>query len=460
MSAAGRVPAPVLEAEEFAGLMARLGPFEPHPRIAVAVSGGADSLALSVLLHGWVRSRRGSLVALTVDHGLRPEAAAEARYVQRALVPLGIEHRVLPWLGAKPQANVPAAARRARYDLLVRWCARRGLLHLALGHHLDDQAETLLLRLGRGSGLDGLAAMAPVAELPRLRLLRPLLGVPKARLVATLSARGLSWIEDPTNRDPSQARARLRLLMPGLAREGLTPARLAAAAGHLGRARAALDLAVGRLLVRAVAVHPAGFARLETDALVAAPEEVGLRALARVLMTVGGAEYTPRMVRLQRLYGRIAAGPARGATLGGCRIVPRRGQLLIVREAAAVPEVSVRPGERLRWDGRFEVAVDRRAGAGGGAPDLGALGGSLGGALGLGALGTAGWAEVRAAAPGLRATPIPAPARLALPALRDARGLLAVPHLGYEREDSAGFGLKFCRFRPASGLTFPAFTVA
>jgi tRNA(Ile)-lysidine synthase len=221
-----------------------------------------------------------------------------------------------------------------------------------------------------------------------------------------------------------------------------------------------LDLAVARLLVRAVAVHPAGFARLETDALVAAPEEVGLRALARVLMTVGGAEYTPRMVRLQRLYGRIAAGLARGATLGGCRIVPRRGQLLIVREAAAVPEVPVRPGERLRWDGRFEVAVDRRARAGGGAPDLGASGGASGGALGLGALGTAGWAEVRAAAPGLRATPIPAPARPALPALSDARGLLAVPHLGYQREDSAGFGLKFCRFRPASGLTFPAFTVA
>jgi tRNA(Ile)-lysidine synthase len=438
-------PHAAIGAEEFAGLMARLAPFEPGPRIAVAVSGGADSLALGLLLHDWTGARGGALVALTVDHGLRAESAAEAAFVARTLAPLGLEHRVLRWRGAKPTANVQAAARRARYDLLLRWCARRGLLHLALAHHLDDQAETLLLRLGRGSGLDGLAAMAPIAELPGLRLLRPLMGVPKARLAATLTARGLSWVEDPSNRDPTQARARLRRLMPGLAREGLTPARLAAAAGHLGRARAALDLALARLLVGAVALHPAGFAWLDPAPLLAAPEEVGLRALARVLMTVGGAEYTPRLERLERLYARISAGLERGATLGGCRIVPRRGQLLVVREAAATREIPMRAGQSLRWDGRFEVSVGRRARAG---------------RLGLGALGSAGWAEARAAAPELRESPIPAPARTALPALRDARGLLAVPHLGYERADSAGLGLESCRFRPARGLTSSAFTVA
>ena len=432
-------------AEEFAGLMARLAPFEPAPRIAVAVSGGADSLALTLLLREWTGARGGALVALTVDHRLRAESAAEVAFVARTLAPLGLEHRILRWRGSKPAANVEAVARRARYDLLSRWCARRGLLHLALGHHLDDQAETLLLRLGRGSGLDGLAAMAPVAELPRLRLLRPLIGVPKARLAATLSARGLAWVEDPSNRDPTQARARLRALMSDLAREGLTSARLAAAAGHLGRARTALELAVGRLLVGAVALHPAGFAWLDPAPLLAAPAEVGLRALARVLMTVGGAEYTPRLERLERLYGRISADLARGVTLGGCRIVPRRERLLVVREVAGTREVPVRAGQSLRWDGRFEVSVRRRARAG---------------RLGLGALGGAGWAEARAAAPELRESPIPAPARAALPALRDARGLLAVPHLGYERADSAGLGLKSCRFRPLRGLTTYAFTVA
>ncbi len=220
-------PAAPIDAAEFAALMAPLGPFEANPRIAAAVSGGADSLALAVLLHDWARPLGGHITALTVDHGLRPEAAAEARFVARTLEPLGLAHQTLRWRGAKPGANISAAARRARYDLLSRRCEQRGLLHLALGHHLDDQAETFLLRLGRGSGLDGLAAMAPIVELPGLRLLRPLLGLPKVRLEATLRARGLDWIEDPTNRDPAQARARLRQLLPGLALEGLTAARRA-----------------------------------------------------------------------------------------------------------------------------------------------------------------------------------------------------------------------------------------
>ncbi len=443
-------PAAPVGAAEFAALMAPLGPFEDSPRIAVAVSGGADSLALAMLLHDWASARGGAATALTVDHGLRPEAAAEARFVARTLAPLGVVQQTLRWRGAKPQSNVSAAARRARYGLLTRCCARRGLLYLALAHHLDDQAETLLLRLGRGSGLDGLAAMAPIAELSGLRLLRPLLGVPKARLEATLKARGLTWIEDPTNRDPSQARVRLRRLLPGLAREGLSPARLAAAVRHLGRARAALDLDVARLLVRAVALDAAGFAWLEPEPLAAAPEELGLRALARVLRTVGGAEYGPRLGSLARLHGRISAGRIRGATLGGCRILPRRGRLLVAREARNLPEFTLRPGQELHWDGRFQVALRR------GACETGELG--------LGPLGTAGWAELKAAlktgAPALETARIPAPARAALPALRDAKGLLAVPQLGYQRPESAATGLKFCRFRPRNPLIISAFTVA
>ncbi len=146
--------------------MAPLGPFEDNPQIAAAVSGGADSLALALLLHDWARPLGGHVTALTVDHGLRPEAAAEARFVARTLKPLGLAQQTLRWRGVKPEANISAMARRARHDLMSRCCARRGLLHLALGHHLDDQAETFLLRLGRGSGLGGLAAMAPIVELP------------------------------------------------------------------------------------------------------------------------------------------------------------------------------------------------------------------------------------------------------------------------------------------------------
>lgn len=455
-SGASAPPDAPIRAAEFAALMAPLGPFEDNPAIAVAVSGGADSLALALLLHDWATPRGGAVTALTVDHGLRSEAAAEARFVARTLRPLGLAQQTLRWRGAKPRSNVSAAARQARYDLLIRCCQRRRLLYLALGHHLDDQAETLLLRLGGGSGLDGLAAMAPIAELPGLRLLRPLLALPKARLEATLKARGLSWIEDPTNRDPSQARVRMRRILPDLAREGLDPVRLAAAARHLGRARAARDLDVARLLVRAVVLDAAGFAWLEPEPLAAAPEELGLRALARVLRTVGGAEYGPRLGSLARLYGRISDDRIRGATLGGCRILPRRGRLLVAREARNLPELTLRPGQELHWDGRFQVALRRGPGSPCGPRETGELG--------LGPLGTEGWAEMKAdlktGAPALEMAPIPAPARAALPALRDAKGLLAVPQLGYQRPDSAVAGLNFCRFRPRNPLIISAFTVA
>ncbi len=441
-------PAAPIDAAEFAALMAPLGPFEANSRIAVAVSGGADSLALAVLLHDWARPLGGHVTALTVDHGLRPEAAAEARFVARTLEPLGLAHQTLRWRGAKPSANVSALLRRARYDLLSRCCARRGLLHLALGHHLDDQAETFLLRLGRGSGLDGLAAMAPIVELPGLRLLRPLLGLPKVRLEATLRARGLNWIEDPTNRDPAQARARLRRLLPGLATEGLTAARLAATARHLGRARAVLERELARLLVSAVSLDAAGFAWVDPAPLAAAPGELGLRALARVLITVGGAEYGPRLASLERLHGRISAGLTAGATLGGCRVLPRRDCLLVVREARNLPVVRLDAGQKLLWDGRFEVArrrtrVRREIGE-----------------FGLGALGTAGWAEVRGAAPAAVAARIPAPARASLPAISDRLGVLAVPQLGYRRPDLSATVLKSCRFRPKNALINSAFTVA
>ncbi len=447
----GPIAAPIeapIEAGEFAALMAPLGPFEDNPHIAAAVSGGADSLALAVLLHDWVRLLGGRVTALTVDHGLRSEAAAEARFVARTLKPLGLAQQTLRWRGAKPEANISARARQVRYQLMSRCCARRGLLHLVLGHHLDDQAETFLLRLGRGSGLDGLAAMAPILELPALRLLRPLLGLPKARLEATLRARGLSWVEDPTNRDPAQARVRLRRLLPEIAREGLTAARLAATARHLGRARAAFEHELARLLVVTVNLDPAGFAWLDPEPLVAAPAELGLRALARVLTTVGGAEYGPRLESLERLHRRISAGLTAGATLGGCRVLPRRGRLLVVREARNLPALRLCAGQTLLWDGRFEVALRRAAGGGAAAK------------MALGPLGTAGWTEVRAAAPACARGRIPAPARAALPALRDAKGVLAVPQLGYQRPDSSANRVKLCRFRPRNPLILSAFTVA
>ncbi len=439
---------------EFAGLMAAVGPFERAPVVAAAVSGGADSLALCLLAVPWARRRRGRVVALSVDHGLRPESGSEARRVGRWLEAHGVEHHVLRWRGDKPGRGVQAAARAARYGLLTGWCRRRGVLHLLLAHHLEDQAETLIMRLGRGSGVDGLAAMAPVSEGAGVRLLRPLLGVSRARLVALLESRGQAWLEDPANQDPTHLRTRVRRALDLLGPEGFSPARLAATAARLGRARAALEMAATALLAEAATVHPAGFCRLDPAPLVAAPGEVGLRALGRVLMCVGGRAYPLRLERLERLYRALGpAGLEAPRTLAGCRIMPWSGQgsgrVLVCREpAAAAGALTLAPGREGLWDGRFAV---RRA------PSRGAAARRME----VRRLGRAGWTEVAKERPDLRASAIPAPVRPSLPSLRDIDGVVSVPHLGYYRTgaEGPGAGPLVAMFRPAVALAPATFAI-
>ena len=428
--------------------MDRLGPFEPAAHLAVAVSGGADSTALALLLNDWALARGGQVTALVVDHSLRTGSAAEARATAKLLSDQGLGARLLRSPGPRPRANVQAEARAARYRLLTEWCRRHGVLHLALGHQRDDQAETLMLRLGRGSGLDGLAAMAPVVELADLRLLRPLLEVPREDLEATLRARNVAWIEDPSNRNRNHGRVRMRHLKDALAAEGLTAARLAATAGHLARARAALEWAVADLLARAATPDPAGFLWLKSEAFAPAPPEVRLRALARVLMMVGGADYAPRLASLTRLEGRILSGPRRAATLGGCRILPRKGRLLVVREPAAARPVRVAPGQRLTWDGRFDIRLRR------------AVSGRPNDKLTVGPLGAEGWAKLAGKSAKHRQDSVPAAAGPAIPALFDRRGLREVPLLGYRRNGEVSNILQICRFSPQNALTSARFTVA
>jgi len=408
-----------LTARAFAAAMRRFGPFAPSPHLAVAVSGGADSLALALLADAWARRHGGRVTALTVDHGLRPEAAAEARQVARWLRAAGIAHRTLRWDVAKTsRANLQAKAREARYGLLTGWCRDHGVGDLLVAHHREDQAETFLLRLARGSGLDGLAAMAPVVSRDGVRLLRPLLAVPKAALVAALKRRKQPWIEDPSNRDEAYARVRLRALLPLLAAEGLTAERLAATAARLGQARAALAESCAALLAQAVEGDDAGFAYVNLPAFAAAPREVALRALARLLMAFGGQDYTPRYERLCRLADDLFAGLRGGRTLAGCRILPQgTGQALILREARDVAPALALGRAPVTWDGRFTFALGRRQR----------------GALTVGALGDSDARALRAGQPPWELGALPPLALPMLPAVRDAQGLLAVPHLGWRR---------------------------
>ncbi|NUB15861.1 tRNA lysidine(34) synthetase TilS, partial [Azospirillum brasilense] len=236
--------------------MDRLGGFEAKPRVAVGVSGGADSLGLALLVQRWAAERAGDVLALIVDHGLRAESAAEAARVGGWLQARGIAHAILRWDGEKPPTGIQEAARAARHRLLAERCREEGILHLALAHHRDDQAETVLLRFGRGSGVDGLAAMAPVRAGGAVRVIRPLLDLPHDRLVVTCRAFGQEWIEDPSNRNPRFARARLRAAEEALAAEGLDAPRLTDLARRAARARNPLEAGTAALLAEAVEALP------------------------------------------------------------------------------------------------------------------------------------------------------------------------------------------------------------
>ena len=358
-----------LDAERFAALMAPLAPFGPAPRLAVGVSGGPDSLALALLAEDWARARGGHAVALTVNHGLRADAADEARRVAAWMAAAGVAHETLTVPGPAPSSGVQAWARSRRLEALEAACRRLGLLDLLLAHHREDLAETVLQRLGQGSGPDGLAAMAPVAFRPGIRVLRPLLTVPAEDLRASLRARGQAWIDDPSNADPAFQRVRVRRLGPALAEAGVTRDGVAMAAGAPpnrgpSAASAACRPSAGG---GAPACRP-GLRRSRRDRCWRPPTA----RLARPL----GAFWPASAARTPAARGRPAppvGTPARrparrhtgGADAGALPLAPleRRtdGQAgwMVWREArhlpapVPLPDLPTVPADGWLWDGRF-----------------------------------------------------------------------------------------------------------
>ncbi|NVO17634.1 MAG: tRNA lysidine(34) synthetase TilS [Rhodoplanes sp.] len=375
------------------------------PALLLAVSGGPDSTALLILAARW---RAGlfagpRLIAATVDHGLRPEGAAEAAVVRKLAGGLGLPHHTLRWTGKKPAAGLQEAARAARYGLLAQAAREAGARHVLTAHTRDDQAETVLFRLARGSGLSGLAGMARVAAVPLslrkedpptpdpfgaqvraqpfadanggrgaealwlpsprersswrggvggggqatnevLLLVRPFLDIPKTRLIATLAVAGIPFADDPSNRDSRFTRARLRTLLPGLATEGLSAARLAQLAARMRRADAALEAAVERLAgdlglsldgLGAAHADPAQPARLDAAGWVRAPAELRLRLLGRLIGRVGngGAVELGKLETLAAALAAACAGSGPDArfrrTLAGAMVTLAAGVLTV-----------------------------------------------------------------------------------------------------------------------------------
>jgi tRNA(Ile)-lysidine synthase len=309
------------------------------PAIVLAVSGGPDSIALMWLAARWRRTlaRGPRLVAVTVDHGLRAEAAREAREVKRLARTLELPHRTLRWTGAKPKTGLPAAARSARYRLLAEAARASGATHILTAHTRDDQAETLLMRMLRGSGIAGLAAMARQSERDGVLLARPFLQISKAQLVATLKKAKIDFADDPTNRDPNFTRPRIRTIMPVLAAEGGDTRNLARLAARLARANTAVEiLADGAERYLALRDRQAPHSGFDADAFAAMPEEIRLRLLKRAIDRVGHegpAELGKIEALLSALDGAVAEAAGRRPrlkqTLAGALISLIEGRIRV-----------------------------------------------------------------------------------------------------------------------------------
>jgi tRNA(Ile)-lysidine synthase len=371
-----------------------------------------------------------SHTVLTVDHGLRTQSRAEADAVSLQAAALGYRHATLVWREEKPHAGIQSAARRARYRLMGTYMLARGIPLLLTAHTRDDQAETLIMRLARGSGLDGLSAMAPCVDLAdvdaeavpqpgAISVARPLLDVPKRRLVASLQARGIAWIDDPSNQSPAFERARLRRAAAALDALGLTHDKLALSARRLRRARSAIDAAVVRFCTAHVRASPCGYFTLSRAGLCGAHAEIRVRVLGRAIAGAGGSGEPVPLGKLEAVAEALSSADpeaSRRWTLARAMITAEGEAVTVEREPGRgpLPRSTMAPGETALWDGRFQVEIG---------PGL------EGGPVEVSALGHAGASQLRRQ--GVDASRVPAGAIAVLPAVWRAGTLMAVPPMDF-----------------------------
>ncbi len=329
---------------------------DSQTKIAVAVSGGADSLCLTLMAHEWGCINHVPIVALTVDHGLRQESSDEARQVHVWLSDKQIEHHILIWEGAKPKTRIEEKAREARYQLLLDWCRTHHITHLLLAHQLEDQVETFFLRLSHSSGIDGLTAMNPITCREGILLIRPFLDISRQEIRTYLTKHyQQKWVEDPSNQDTVYERVRLRKLLPLLSDVGLTPRAISLSIKRLRRVRYYLETMSQFFLERKVHWSDGGYAYILYHDWEALDAEIAIRVLSAVLGMISG-EGNPRMEQIEN----ICEQGIKSQTICGCELVPSKKGFFICREKHKMEHEKQLPAHQLiQWD-RFLVYVNKQ----------------------------------------------------------------------------------------------------
>lgn len=401
-------------------------------------------MALCLLLARWCRAHGHRLVAVTVDHALRADSAAEAGRVSGWLAARGIEHEILTWRGVKPVAGLQAAARSARFALLTDHALSLGAQVLFLAHHVQDQAETMTMRLVRDSGPDGLAGIRPRQMHGGIPVLRPLLSLPPVRLRAHCLAEAQAWVEDPSNRDRRFERVRVRQQAQGMTDVGLDAHHLNRLARVFGRLRDWSEARLADFLIKFGDLDPRGFAVLDLSAVLNLPLPLRAKLLSGLLQSIGGLDYPPRAERMKRFLRWLDEGVGDRVTLGGCLVWRGRAdRLWIARETPREADREMLYGQRMsRWDGRFDITWS------GGQPAW------------IHMLERKGERRLRlTGAAGKTSMALPAGIRTSLPAVTDLDGRLFAPHLSdtWTSQRPLEAGLFHIEFRPAVPWVADAF---
>lgn len=392
----------IKSADFFAKMDVFTSSFGVPKKVAVAVSGGADSLCLCLLTDLWAKQNNVDLFALTVDHGLRAESAKEAVFVHDLLMKKNIMHTTLVWKGEKPKTRIEEKAREERYRLLLSWCKENNVPVLLIAHHQDDQAETFFQRLIHSSGVDGLSAIQAQSEREGVKLWRPLLDFSRKDIQQTMKNYfHQEWVEDPSNQSMEYERVRLRKFQKQLDEIGLTTEAVALSAKRLSRARRALEQMTFDFWKSYVLRHEAGFIFIDKRDFAPLSEEIALRILNKAFLFVSGCE--ARMSQLETLYSQLKKNVC--TTLCECVIISNKQGIYVCKEFSRMQKAQhINKNESCVWCG-FEVSCNKDA-------------------------------KVAPLGDALKIKSLPAAVQRAIPAFFDKKGLAFVPALDYKREDT------------------------
>ena len=335
----------------------KISSFIGKERFAIAVSGGSDSLALSVLAKLYSLENNNAFVSLIIDHKLRKESAEEARVTYKNLTQNKIKAKILTYQGEKFSSNIQKKARDLRYDLFHKYCAKNKIKFLILAHHQDDLIENFYIRLIRGSGIKGLTSLQNIFEYSKdFYLLRPLLNFNKQELLSVTKKSYSSWIEDPSNKNDKFLRVRIRKMQTKLQKEGFDPKRIIKTIDNLNTAKDSLDFYIFKSEKKYLNFYKEGYTTLKSSIFNNEAQEVIFRVIIKAIHFVSGEYYPPRSDSLKGLMKNLLAKSFKSSTLGGCLIEKNKNIISFYREDRNVAvETLNKTKQKTNWDDRFLV---------------------------------------------------------------------------------------------------------